>query len=651
MAKILGIDLGTTNSCMAVMEGGEPVVIENSEGARTTPSIVAFAKSGERLVGQAAKRQAVTNSQNTVFSIKRFMGRKFEEVQDEAKRVPYKIIRASNGDAHVEVQVGGERKGFSPQEISAMILSKLKADAEAKLGEKITQAVITVPAYFNDSQRNATKDAGRIAGLEVLRIINEPTAASLAYGLDKKKDEKIAVYDLGGGTFDISVLEIGEGVFEVKATNGDTHLGGDDWDNKLMDWIIAEFRSETGVDVSKQSDALQRIKEEAEKAKIALSSSQEYEINLPFITADATGPKHIQKKLTRSKLEQLTDDLFERTIRPVKSCLGDAKLSESEINELVLVGGMTRMPKVIETARKLIGKEPHKGVNPDEVVAVGAAIQGGVLRGDVKDVLLLDVTPLTLAIETAGNIATPMIPRNTTIPTRKQQIFSTYSDNQPGVEIKVLQGERPMARDNKTLGTFHLDGIPPAPRGVPQVEVTFDIDANGILNVSAKDLGTGKEQKISITGSSGLTKEEVESLRRDAEAHAEEDRKTREAAEIRNAADNLAYQCEKQLAELGEKLSADQKKGVEDAIKDVREKLSGTDAEAIKKATEELQSRFQAISAELYKQAAAQKSGPQPGDAPGSSSTSGGPGGSTTKSDDNVVDADFEVVDDDKKKS
>ena len=649
MPKILGIDLGTTNSCMAVMEGGEPVVIENSEGARTTPSIVAFAKSGERLIGQAAKRQAVTNSQNTVFSIKRFMGRKFEEVQDEAKRVPYKIIRASNGDAHVEVQVGGERKSFSPPEISAMILAKLKADAEAKLGEKITQAVITVPAYFNDSQRNATKDAGRIAGLEVLRIINEPTAASLAYGLDKKKDEKIAVYDLGGGTFDISVLEIGEGVFEVKATNGDTHLGGDDWDNKLMDWIIAEFRSETGVDVSKQSDALQRIKEEAEKAKIALSSSQEYEINLPFITADATGPKHIQKKLTRSKLEQLTDDLFERTIRPVKACLADAKLSESEINELVLVGGMTRMPKVVDTARKLIGKEPHKGVNPDEVVAVGAAIQGGVLRGDVKDVLLLDVTPLTLAIETAGNIATPMIPRNTTIPTRKQQIFSTYSDNQPGVEIKVLQGERPMARDNKTLGTFHLDGIPPAPRGVPQVEVTFDIDANGILNVSAKDLGTGKEQKISITGSSGLTKEEVENLRKDAEAHAEEDRKTREAAEIRNTADNLAYQCEKQLTELGEKLSADQKKGVEDAIKDVREKLNGTDAEAIKKATEELQSRFQAISAELYKQAAAQKPGPAPGDAGGPSAGTGA--SSTAKPDENVVDADFEVVDDDKKKS
>ena len=652
MAKILGIDLGTTNSCMSVMEGGEPVVIENSEGARTTPSIVAFTKSGDHLVGQAAKRQAVTNSQNTVFSIKRFMGRKFEEVQDEAKRVPYKIVRASNGDAHVEVQVGGERKAFSPPEISAMILGKLKTDAEAKLGEKIVQAVITVPAYFNDSQRNATKDAGRIAGLEVLRIINEPTAASLAYGLDKKKDEKIAVYDLGGGTFDISVLEIGEGVFEVKATNGDTHLGGDDWDNKIMDWIISEFRAETGIDVSKQSDALQRIKEEAEKAKIALSSSQEYEINLPFITADATGPKHIQKKLTRAKLEQLTDSLFERTIRPVKACLADAKLSESEINELVLVGGMTRMPKVIETARKLIGKEPHKGVNPDEVVAVGAAIQGGVLRGDVKDVLLLDVTPLTLAIETAGNIATPMIPRNTTIPTRKQQIFSTYSDNQPGVEIKVLQGERPMARDNKTLGTFHLDGIPPAPRGVPQVEVTFDIDANGILNVSAKDLGSGKEQKISITGSSGLTKEEVEKLRKDAEAHAEDDRKAREAAETRNNADNLAYQCEKQLRELGDKLSADQKQGVEAAIKDVRDKLNGNDADAIKSATEELQTRFQNISAELYKQAASQKAGPQHGGAAGpagseSTESTGGAG----RAGDNVVDADFEVVDEDKKKS
>src|SRR5580704_6340072 len=647
MAKVLGIDLGTTNSCMAVMEGGEPEVLENSEGKRTTPSVVAFTKNGERVVGDAAKRQAVTNSRNTVYSIKRFMGRKFDEVQEEIKRVPYKVVKANNGDAAVEVEVDGKPKQFSPPEISAMILAKLKADAEAKLGEKITQAVITVPAYFNDSQRNATKDAGRIAGLEVLRIINEPTAASLAYGLDKKKDEKIAVYDLGGGTFDISVLEIGEGVFEVKATNGDTHLGGDDWDNKLMDWIIAEFRSETGVDVSKQSDALQRIKEEAEKAKIALSSSQEYEINLPFITADATGPKHIQKKLTRSKLEQLTDDLFERTIRPVKACLADAKLSESEINELVLVGGMTRMPKVVDTARKLIGKEPHKGVNPDEVVAVGAAIQGGVLRGDVKDVLLLDVTPLTLAIETAGNIATPMIPRNTTIPTRKQQIFSTYSDNQPGVEIKVLQGERPMARDNKTLGTFHLDGIPPAPRGVPQVEVTFDIDANGILNVSAKDLGTGKEQKISITGSSGLTKEEVERLRKDAEAHAEEDRKARESAEARNNADNLAYQSEKQLRDLGDKLSADQKQAVEDAIKNVREKLNGNDVEAIKQATEELQNRFQSISAELYKQAASQ-TGARPGGGAADSTTEGATSG---RPGDNVVGADFEVVDDDKKKS
>ncbi|MFM8458450.1 MAG: molecular chaperone DnaK, partial [Chthoniobacterales bacterium] len=466
MSKILGIDLGTTNSCMSVMEGGEPVVLENSEGARTTPSVVAFAKNGERLVGQAAKRQAVTNPTNTVFSVKRFMGRKFDELKDEDKRVPYKLVKAPNGDAHIELEVNGQKKTFSPPEISAMILAKLKSDAEAKLGEKITKAVITVPAYFNDSERNATKDAGKIAGLEVLRIINEPTAASLAYGLDKKKDEKIAVYDLGGGTFDISALEIGDGVFEVKATNGDTHLGGDDWDHKIMDWIIAEFKADSGIDLSKQADAVQRIKEEAEKAKIALSSAQEYEINLPFITADASGPKHIQKKLTRSKLEQLTDDLFARTIKPVEACLKDAKLGKSDVNELVLVGGMTRMPKVIETAKSLIGRDPHRGVNPDEVVAIGAAIQGGVLKGDVKDVLLLDVTPLTLAIETAGGIATPMIPRNTTIPTKKSNVFSTYADNQPGVEIKVLQGERPMAKDNKQLGTFHLDGIPPAPRGV-----------------------------------------------------------------------------------------------------------------------------------------------------------------------------------------
>ena len=639
--------MGTTNSCMAVMEGGEPVVLENSEGARTTPSVVAFSKTGERLVGQAAKRQAVTNPQNTVFSVKRLMGRKYSEIQDELKRVPYKVVEAANGDAHIELEVSGERKRFSPPEISAMILGKLKADAEAKLGEKITQAVITVPAYFNDSQRNATKDAGKIAGLDVLRIINEPTAASLAYGLDKKKDEKIAVYDLGGGTFDISALEIGDGVFQVSATNGDTHLGGDDWDNRLMDWIIGEFKKDTGIDLSKQPDAVQRIKEESEKAKIALSSTQEYEINLPFVTADQTGPKHIQKKLTRSKLEQLTDDLFQRTVRPVKDCLNDAKWSANAIDELVLVGGMTRMPKVVETARSLIGKEPHKGVNPDEVVAVGASIQGGVLKGDVKDVLLLDVTPLTLAIETAGGIATAMIPRNTTIPTRKSQIFSTYSDSQPGVEIKVLQGERPLSRDNKQLGTFHLDGIPPAPRGVPQIEVTFDIDANGILNVSAKDLGTGKEQKISITGSSGLTKEEVDKMQREAESHAEEDRKAKEAIELRNNADNLAYQVEKQLADLGDKLDGATKKSVEDAVASVREALKGNDNDAVKSAFDALQAKFQEVSSELYKKAAAQ-AGPQPGPSQGPSDRAETGG---EKKDSDVVDAEFEMVDEDKKKN
>jgi molecular chaperone DnaK len=648
MAKVLGIDLGTTNSCMAVMEGGEPLVLENSEGKRTTPSVVAFTKSGERIVGDAAKRQAVTNSRNTIYSIKRFMGRKFDEVQEEIKRMPYKVVKASNGDCAVEVEVEGKTKQFSPPEISAMILAKLKADAETRLGEKVTQAVITVPAYFNDSQRQATKDAGRIAGLEVLRIINEPTAASLAYGLDKKKDEKIAVYDLGGGTFDISVLEIGDGVFEVKATNGDTHLGGDDWDNTLMDWILDEFKKEAGMDLRKQPDALQRIKEEAEKAKIALSSSTTYDINLPFITADASGPKHIQKSLTRAKMEQLTDSLFERTIKPVQACLKDAGISADKIDELVLVGGMTRMPRVVETAHKLVNKTPHQGVNPDEVVAIGAGIQGGVLKGEVKDVLLLDVTPLSLGIETLGGVFTKLIERNTTIPSRKSEIFSTASDNQPGVEIHVLQGERQFAKDNKTAGKFQLTDIPPAPRGVPQIEVTFDIDANGILHVGAKDLGTGKEQKITITASSGLSKEEVEKMRKDAEAHAEEDKAKREEVETRNEADNAVYRTEKMLKENGDKISGDDKSKIEKAVADVKEALKGSDAAAIKTASEKLNETWQAVSAELYKKAAEQNK------ASGTQTGSSDAGGEQAKSDDKkggkdegpIIDA--EVVDEKK---
>jgi molecular chaperone DnaK len=624
---------------MAVMEGGQPVVVPNAEGGRTTPSVVGFSKTGERLVGQAAKRQAVLNPTNTVYSIKRFMGRKYEEVVRERERVPFEVVRSSNGDAHVKAVVAGETKTFSPPEISAMILGKMKADAEKYLGETITQAVITVPAYFNDSQRQATKDAGKIAGLEVLRIINEPTAASLAYGLDKKRDERIAVYDLGGGTFDISVLEIGEGVFEVKATNGDTHLGGDDFDERVMNWIIAEFQKEFGVDLKKQADALQRIKEESEKAKIALSSALEYEINLPFITADATGPKHIVRKITRAQLERLCDELIDRTIRPVENCLRDAKVSMDKVDELVLVGGMTRMPKVVEVAHKLIGKAPHQGVNPDEVVAVGAAIQGGVLKGEVKDVLLLDVTPLTLGIETLGSVATPLIERNTTIPTKKSEIFSTASDSQSTVEIHVLQGERKMAADNKTIGRFHLDGIPPAPRGVPQIEVSFDIDASGILHVSAKDLGTGKEQKITITASSGLSKDEVDKMVKDAAAHEADDKERRESVEIRNQADNAAYATEKFIKESGDKLSGDAKAKIEATLAKLREALKGSDTAAIKGAMDSLNAEMQTMSAELYAKARQTKGGPAGAGAAGGPAPEGEAAGKKPEGD--VIDADF----------
>jgi molecular chaperone DnaK len=632
MGKLIGIDLGTTNSCVAVMEGGDPVVIANSEGSRTTPSIVAFTDKGERLVGQIAKRQAITNPDNTVFAVKRLIGRKFEsqEVQKDVKVLPYKIVKASNGDAHVSVR----GKSYSPAEISSMILQKMKQTAEDYLGETVTEAVITVPAYFNDSQRQATKDAGRIAGLNVLRIINEPTAASLAYGLDKKGDRKIAVFDLGGGTFDISILEIGEGVFEVKSTNGDTHLGGEDFDLRVVDYLADEFRKDQGIDLRSDKMALQRLKEAAEKAKMELSSSQETDVNLPFITADASGPKHMNIKLTRSKLEALVDDLVERVVEPCRMAIRDSGLKLSDINEVVLVGGMTRMPKVQQKVKEIFGKEPGKNVNPDEVVAVGAAIQAGVLKGEVKDVLLLDVTPLSLGIETLGGVFTKLIEKNTTIPTRKSQIFSTAADNQTAVEIHVLQGEREMAANNKTLGRFQLVGIPPAPRGIPQIEVTFDIDANGIVNVSAKDMATSKEQSIKITASSGLSEEEIKNLIRDAELHTEEDRKKRELVDSRNMADSLIYSTEKSIKELGDKLDESTKSDINQSIERLRKAMEGDDSQEIKRLADELTQASHKLAETMYSKAShqGQEAG---GETP--------PGGGAGK-DEDVVDADFEEV-------